>query len=101
MNPFFKHVEGEIAEYSEMKKNALYKEPIYSSEDRACIGDEARKFVMYSDTDWLKVQKSIGNLGRTPVQVYISRVKILKKKGLFCINSVNINMMYNLYKYGV
>ena len=52
MNPFFKHAEGEIMQYSEMKKNALYKEPIYSSEDRACIGDKARKFVMYSDTDW-------------------------------------------------
>ena len=72
MNPFFKHVEGEIAEYSEMKKNTLYKEPIYSSEDQACIGDEARKFVMYSYTDWSKVQKSIGNLGRTSVPIYIS-----------------------------
>ena len=82
MNPFFKHAEGEIAEYSEMKKNMLYKEPIYSSEDRACIGDKARKFVMYSDTDWSKLQKLIGNLGRTPIQVYISRVKIFKK-GLF------------------
>ena len=54
MNPFFKHAEGEIAEYSEMKKNVLYKELIYSSEDQACIGDEARKFVMYSDTDWVE-----------------------------------------------
>ena len=71
MNPFFKDAEGKISKYTEMKKNALYVEPIYTPEDRNLICDEARKFVMSSDNEWSKVQNNLQRMGRTPVQVQI------------------------------
>ena len=71
MNPFFKDAEGKISNYTEMKKNALYAEPIYSPQDVNRICDEARKFIMTSDNEWSKVQNNIQKMGRTPVQVPI------------------------------
>ena len=52
-----------------MKKNAMYHEPIYSFEDKKKVCEEARKYVMRSDTDWGKVQRLVGGMNRTSVQV--------------------------------
>ena len=69
MNPMFKDPNGKICIYDEMKKNALYHEPIYSYEDKKKVCEEARKYVMRSDTDWGKVQRLVGGMNRTSVQV--------------------------------
>lgn len=69
MNPFYKDPNGKLCVYTEMKKTAVYHTPFYSPEDRSKVGDEARKFVMYSNEDWLKIDKKVKNMGRTPVQV--------------------------------
>ena len=69
MNPMFKDPNGKICSYNEMKKNAMYHEPIYSFEDKKKVCEEARKYVMRSDTDWGKVQRLVGGMNRTSVQV--------------------------------
>ena len=71
MNPFFKDPNGKIMTYTEVKKRAVYHRPFYTREDTERIGDEARKFVMYSETDWTKADKLVRNMGRVSVQVNI------------------------------
>ena len=75
MNPFFKDPAGKICNYTEMKKRAVYHTPFYNDADRNSVGEEARKFIMYSNADWQKTDKYVRNLGQTPVQVKIFYVK--------------------------
>ena len=69
MNPFYKDPNGKLCTYTSMKKHAVYHLPFYTNEDRAMIGEEARKFVMPSDKLWQKTNRILKVLGRTPVQV--------------------------------
>ena len=69
MNPFYKDPNGKLCTYTLMKKRAVYHLPFYTNEDRATIGEEARKFVMPSDKLWQKTNRILKVLGRTPVQV--------------------------------
>ena len=69
MNPFYKDPNGKLCTYTWMKKRAVYHLPFYTNEDRATIGEEARKFVMPSDKLWQKTNRILKVLGRTPVQV--------------------------------
>ena len=80
-----------------MKKNALYKEPIYSPQDINRICDEARKFVMTSDTEWSKVQNNIQRMGRTPVQVPI----FFKSKCVTFNSTIIFKYLNIMYKYHV
>ena len=69
MNQFYKDPNGKLCTYTSMKKRAVYHQPFYTEEDRALIGDKARKFIMPSNKLWQKMSRILKNMGRTPVQV--------------------------------
>ena len=65
----YKAPEGQIINYNEVRKAALYDKPYYTPDDKEIITDEARKFLFKTTEDWQSCKNILQKMKRTLVQV--------------------------------